>query len=371
MSHHYPAPNFEPQQGEPSLNLADRRALPNVDRRAVMELLGPSAAEPFGLGALYVDEVRPCLNYDFRTDVLRGLASRPRAIPSRWFYDHRGSQLFEKITALPEYYPTRAERAILAKHAGGIAALAGLGRVVVEFGSGSSSKTPLLLSALNASAYIPIDISGGFLWELSAALSCAFPKLPIYPIEGDFTQPLSLPATVAALPKLGFFPGSTIGNLSAPAAVDLLRAMATTLQNGMLLIGIDRIKEVGTLLPAYDDARGVTAEFNLNLLHRINRELGGTIPVDAFRHQVRWDETQGRIEMHLEAVREVGFVVGGRTFSIAKGETIHTENSFKYGYRDAKLLLRAGGWTPIADWSDDEGLFSLILAEGSEASVAP
>lgn len=305
----------------------------------------------------------------FRRDVLNGLAARPRTIPARWFYDRIGSELFEAITALPEYYLTRTERRLLANSAREIAARTGPGRAVVEFGSGSSAKTPILLSAVDPAAYVPIDISKDFLWESAARLSEGFAALPIHPVEGDFTGMLRLPAAIESAPRLGFFPGSTIGNFLVPDAVDLLRMMAATLGGGsMLLIGIDRIKEEDILLPAYDDSRGVTAAFNLNLLHRINRELEGSLPVDAFRHVAQWNDAEARIEMHLEAVRDVRFEVDGRRFSMAKGETIHTENSLKYGPRDALVLLRAGGWTPIADWTDQEGLFSLILAKTGDAS---
>ncbi|MGC1301197.1 MAG: L-histidine N(alpha)-methyltransferase [Caulobacteraceae bacterium] len=318
--------------------------------------------------------LQPCaadVDPAFRADVLSGLARERRAIPPRWFYDHRGSALFEAITNVAEYYPTRTERAILQAAAPEIAGLVGPGRSVVEFGSGSSSKTPLLLSAIAPAVYVPIDISGAFLREAVAGLALAFPDLPIRPVEGDFTQPLRLPEEINRKPRLGFFPGSTIGNLSPAKAVDLLRTMAATLgQDAMLLIGIDRIKPAEILTPAYDDAAGVTAAFNLNLLERINRELGATIPVEAFRHQVRWNDAQARIEMHLEATRDVEFTVDARPFAMAAGETIHTENSFKYGPRDASLLLRAGGWTPIADWTDPNGWFSVILArEGGAESV--
>ena len=300
----------------------------------------------------------------FRRDVLEGLSRRPRAIPARWLYDHSGSEFFEAITTLPEYYPTRTERSILLRAANEIAVLTGGARAVVEFGSGSSAKTPILLSALNPSAYVPIDISIDFLWESVERLSETFPNLAIYPVEGDFTGALRLPTAIASMPRLGFFPGSTIGNLIVPAAVDLLRTMAETLGSGsMLLIGIDRIKDRDVLLPAYDDKQGVTAAFNLNLLHRINRELRGSVPVEAFRHLVRWNEAESRIEMHLVAARDAHFTVDGRHFSIAKGETIHTENSLKYGPREAGVLLRAGGWSPVAHWSDDEELFSVILAK--------
>jgi L-histidine Nalpha-methyltransferase len=311
-------------------------------------------------------------NPAFCADVLAGLTIRPRAIPARWFYDRRGSELFEQITQLPEYYLTRVERSILAAHASDVAVQTGSGTVVVEFGSGSSAKTPLLLSAASPSAYVPIDISGEFLRESVATLARQFPRLPIYPVEGDFTRPLVLPSAIAEAPRLGFFPGSTIGNLTAAAAVDLLRAMADTLgQGSKLLIGLDRIKPADVLIPAYADAQGVTAEFNLNLLQRINRELEGNIPVGAFRHVARWNDSEGRIEMHLEATRDVAFTVAGHPFAMTKGKTIHTENSYKYGPRDARLLLRASGWTPIAEWTDKDGLFAVILAEARPVPTAP
>ncbi len=308
----------------------------------------------------------------FRADVLAGLAMRPRAIPARWLYDRAGSELFEQITRLPEYYPTRIETALLAKHSAEVAALVGPGRAVVEFGSGSSVKTPHLLGAVEPAAYVPIDISGEFLRESANALAADFPKLHIEPLEADFTQPLEPPASIVALPKLGFFPGSTIGNMVARTAVNLLRAMVETLGEGsMLLIGMDRVKGPDMLIPAYDDAAGVTAEFNLNLLHRINRELDGDIPVDAFRHRAIWNDDYARIEMHIEAIRDVRFHVSDRLFEIRAGATIHSENSHKYGPRDAKLLLRAGAWTPIREWTDDDGLFALILAEARPPGWAP
>jgi L-histidine Nalpha-methyltransferase len=309
------------------------------------------------------------VNPAFRRDVLNGLAMKPRAIPARWLYDRRGSDLFEAITALPEYYPTRTERAILSCAVSEIAALIGPKRAVVEFGSGSSTKTPILLSEVRPAAYVPIDISAEFLRNSVAALSAAFPNLPIFPIAGDFTGRSKLPQAIDGMARLGFFPGSTIGNLLVSEAVDLLRSMAATLgDDAMLLIGIDRIKEANILLPAYDDAQGVTAAFNLNLLHRINRELSGTVPVDAFGHVARWNDREARIEMHLKADREVNFSVDGRIFSMASGETIHTENSFKYDARDARVLLRAGGWSPVAEWTDQKEFFSLILAKVETAA---
>ena len=309
---------------------------------------------------------------NFRRDVLDGLAATPRAIPARWFYDRRGSELFEAITDLPEYYPTRTETALLRQTGPELGALAARGAAVVEFGSGSSAKTPILLRAIDPAAYVPIDISGDFLRQSANELSQAFPGLPVYPVEADFLRPLPLPEQVKDMPKLGFFPGSTIGNMNAWHAVDLLRAMREWLGEGArLLIGMDRVKSPDILIPAYDDEHGVTAEFNLNLLERINRELGGTIPLDAFRHRAIWNADAARIEMHLEAVRDVTFEVDGRPFAMAAGETIHTENSHKYGPNGARQLLRAGGWTPIAEWSDPQDWFGLILCEAQPLRRAP
>jgi len=304
--------------------------------------------------------------------VLAGLAAPIPAIPARWLYDRRGSELFEQITELPEYYLTRLDRQLLAQHSPDVAAIAGTGDVVVEFGSGSSTKTPLLLRAVAPSAYVPIDISGDFLRDSAAALAADFPDLPIYPVEADFMRPITLPDEVQGGTKLGFFPGSTIGNLVPRTAVDLLRAMKDTVGEGSyLLIGMDRIKDVGVLIRAYDDAAGVTAAFNCNLLHRINAELNGTIPTDAFRHRAIWNDRMSRIEMHLEAKRDVEFTVEGWPFAFRAGETIHTENSHKYGFRDSRLLLRAAGWAVVREWTDADDWFALILAEAEPPRFAP
>ncbi len=308
----------------------------------------------------------------FREQVLAGLAQRHKAIPARWFYDEEGSRLFEAITELPEYYPTRAETEILSTRGAEFAALIGPGRAVIEFGSGSSVKTPHLLRAIAPAAYVPIDISGEFLRESAANLSGDFPGLPVYPVEADFTKRVALPPQVLDLPKLGFFPGSTIGNLVPPSAVDLLRSMRETLGEGShLLIGMDRLKDEATLVRAYDDAAGVTAAFNLNLIDRINRELDGDMPREAFEHDARWNDALGRIEMHLRASRDVQFSVAGQRFSMAGGETIHTENSHKYEPRGAAMLLIAGGWTPLESWTDADERFSVVLAEASEPRTAP
>jgi dimethylhistidine N-methyltransferase len=308
----------------------------------------------------------------FRADVLAGLAAPIPAVPARWLYDRRGSELFEEITRLPEYYPTRTEAALLERYSGEIAARLGTGEAVVEFGSGSSAKTPILLRAVRPSFYVPVDISGDFLRESAAALQAEFPDLPIHAVEADFTRSFELPAAIAAAPKLGFFPGSTIGNFVARSAVDLLRAMKETLGEGSrLVIGMDRIKPVDVLLRAYDDAAGVTAAFNLNLLHRINAELDGDVPVDGFRHRAIWNDEMSRIEMHLEALRDVSFRVAGAAFAMKAGETVHTENSHKYGHRDSRLLLRAAGWGVVAEWTDEESWFSILLAEAESPRSAP
>jgi L-histidine N-alpha-methyltransferase len=308
----------------------------------------------------------------FRRDVVAGLKAPIRAVPARWLYDRRGSELFEEITQLPEYYPTRTETTLLERHCPEVGAMVGKGRAVVEFGSGSSAKTPILLRAVSPSAYVPIDISGDFLREAARMLGAEFPGLAVLPVEADFMGPIALPAAVAASPKLGFFPGSTIGNLVPRTAVDLLRGMKDTLGEGSyLLIGMDRIKDVAVLIRAYDDPAGITAEFNLNLLHRINRELDGDIPVEAFRHRAIWNDDKARIEMHLEAVRDVRFGVDGYRFEMKAGETIHTENSHKYGDRDSRLLLRAAGWGVVKQWTDPDDQFAIVLAEAEPPRFAP
>ena len=308
----------------------------------------------------------------FRSDVLEGLAQAQKAVPARWFYDDAGSQLFEDITQLPEYYPTRAETEILTSRAREFAELIGKGRAVVEFGSGSSVKTPLLLEAIDPAAYVPLDISGDFLRQSARELGAKFPGLPVHPVEADFMRRVELPRALEGMPKLGFFPGSTIGNMIAPSAVDLLRTMRETLGVGSkLLIGMDLIKSAETLIAAYDDASGVTARFNLNLVRRINRQLKGNIPIDALVHEARWNDEHARIEMHLVASRDIDFTVAGKVFAMAQGESIHTENSHKFSRRTSYMLLLAGGWEPQARWLDSKERFSLLLAEAKPARTAP
>ncbi len=309
---------------------------------------------------------------DFAAAVLAGLAATPKVIPARFFYDRTGSELFEAITALPEYYPTRTEIGILATAADGIATRVGPGRAVVEFGSGSSAKTPPFLLAVGAAAHVPIDISAEFLGMAAADLAAKLPGLPVHPLAADFTRPLVLPPEIAGLPKLGFFPGSTLGNMGPAAAVDLLRAFGDTLGDGAhLVIGLDLRKETGVIERAYNDAAGVTAAFNLNLLHRINRELAGTIDVAAFAHLAFFNPGLGRIEMHLRAVRDTAFTVLGERFALAAGETIHTENSYKWTTDEARLLARAAYWAPEALWTDAAGLFAVHLWRRDAARAEP
>jgi dimethylhistidine N-methyltransferase len=308
----------------------------------------------------------------FRDDVLAGLSAAIPAIPARWLYDRRGSELFDEITRLPSYYPTRTETALLHDIMPAVAAQIPTGSAVVEFGAGSQTKTPILLEAIAPAAYIPVDISGDYLEHSANELQKQFPSLEVLPVVADFARTFTLPGGLEHLPKLGFFPGSTIGNFVPWSATDLLRQFRALLgPRSRLVIGMDRVKPVERLVAAYDDSEGVTAEFNLNLLTRINRELDGDIPVDAFRHEARWNDILSRIEMHLVATRDVEFSIAGRRFHFERGSSIHTENSHKYGQRGGRVLLLAGGWTPVAEWTDANGDFAEILAVAEPERFAP
>jgi len=317
-----------------------------------------------------VDLQRDALQEQFRSDVLAGLSQPRKAIPARWFYDHAGSGLFDQITRLPEYYPTRTETAILAEMCDDISQAVGSGTAVVEFGAGSVTKTPLLLDCIDPAAYVAIDISGDYLHEACEALALRYPALPIVPVEADFTSTVPLPDSVEGLPLLGFFPGSTIGNFRPADAVDLLRAMRETLGEGSrLLIGFDLIKDAETLIAAYDDSAGVTAAFNRNLAERINRELDGTIPMEELGHRAVWNADRARIEMHLEALSDIDFRVADTDFHMDAGETIHTENSHKYNLLTASNLLLAGGWDPVSHYCDPEQKFMVMLANAIGGSI--
>ena len=243
---------------------------------------------------------------------------------------------------------------------------------MVEFGAGSATKTPILLEAIAPAAYVPVDISGDYLNGSAAALQERFPALEVLPVIADFARPFSLPGGIEQMPRLGFFPGSTIGNFVPRSATDLLRQFRELLGDGArLLIGMDRVKPVERLIAAYDDPQGVTAQFTLNLLTRINRELDGDIPVEAFRHEARWNDILSRIEIHLVAMRDVAFTIAGKAFRFAAGSSIHAENSHKYGPRGGRVLLLAGGWTPIAEWTDANEDFAVVLAEAQPNRFAP
>jgi dimethylhistidine N-methyltransferase len=308
----------------------------------------------------------------FRDDVLAGLSAPIPAVPARWLYDHRGSELFDEITRLDSYYPTRTEIGIFHSIMPEVAARIPKGAAVIEFGAGSATKTPILLEAIHPAVYVPVDISGEYLNGSAAELQRQFPALEVLPVVADFARPFSLPGGIEHLPKVGFFPGSTIGNFVPWSATDLLRRFRALLGPGaQLLIGMDRVKPVERLLAAYDEPEGVTAAFNRNLLTRINRELDGDIPEEAFRHEARWNDILSRIEMHLVATRDVAFSIAGQSFRFARGSSIHTENSHKYGQRGGRVLLLAGGWTPVAEWSDPAGDFAEILAVAEPERFAP
>ena len=307
-----------------------------------------------------------------RDDVLAGLSAPIPAIPARWLYDRRGSELFDDITRLPSYYPTRTETAIFDSAMPQIAERIPKGAAVIEFGAGSQTKTPALLEAIAPFAYVPVDISGDYLAESARELQQRFPKIEVIPVVADFARPFTLPGGIEHLPRLGFFPGSTIGNFVPWSATDLLRQFRALLGPGaQLLIGMDRVKPVDRLIAAYDDPEGVTAQFTLNLLTRINRELDGDILVDAFRHEARWNDILSRIEIHLVARQDVVFTISGRKFSFAQGSSIHVENSHKYGQRGGRMLLLAGGWTPVAEWADPAGDFAEVLAVAEPGRFAP
>lgn len=317
-----------------------------------------------------VDVQRDELRERFCRDVLTGLAMPQKAIPARWFYDDAGSELFDQITRLPEYYPTRTETHILSQRCGDIALAVGPDASVIEFGAGSATKTPLLLDCIHPASYVAIDISGDYLHHACEALALRYPDLSIVPVEADFTRPVPLPRELVGQPRLGFFPGSTIGNFTPDEAAALLRAMGDTLgRESKLLIGFDLIKDAAVLNAAYDDARGVTAAFNLNVAARINRELGGTIPLDKLAHRAVWNARRGRIEMHLEALSDMAFSVAGRSFAMRSGETIHTENSHKYSLRGACDLMLAGGWAPVMHFSDPNDQFMVMLANATGGSI--
>ena len=300
---------------------------------------------------------------------LAGLTAMPKTLPPFLFYDDAGVALFEAITRLPEYYLTRTELALLRAVAPEVAGLAEPGSVLVEYGASDEGKAALLLDASGGAfeAYMPIDVAAGALDALTARLAQSRPALRVHPLCGDFLQPIALPASVAGLRRFGFFPGSTIGNLDPAGARGFLAEAAHTLGAGAwLVVGVDLRKSPDVLIPAYDDAAGVTAAFNLNLLTRLNREAEADFDVSAFRHQAVWNEADSRIEMHLQSLRAQTVHVAGVAVAFAEGETIHTENSTKHSVDGFAALAGSAGWAAMRVWTDAAGLFSVhaLRAEG-------
>ena len=303
----------------------------------------------------------------FAGDVLEDLSQHPKRLSPKYFYDAAGSELFEQITLLPEYYPTRTELSILRDRGGAIAATIPGGAALVEFGAGATTKVRLLLNECALGAYVPVDISGDFLKAQAETLRQDFPGLAVYPVTADFTAPFALPDAIAGMPKVGFFPGSTLGNFEPHEACAFLRSAREILgQDAQLVIGVDLEKDERVLYEAYNDKAGVTARFNLNVLHRINRELGGNFDLSAFTHRAIYNRERHRIEMHLISRKAQAVRVLGRSFSFRAGESIHTENSYKYSLERFIALARGTGWTPRESWTDAASMFSVHALVASD-----
>ena len=301
-------------------------------------------------------------NAAFAADVLAGLAKTPKTIPAKYFYDEEGSRLFERITDLPEYYPTRSEIQILRDQGAEIAKLIPKGSALIEFGSGSSRKARVFLRAVPPLAvYVPVDICGEMVEQEARELRPDFPRLKVKPVTADICFPFELPTEAKAAPqRIGFFPGSTIGNFEPHEAAAFLRNAAHILGTGAtLIIGADLIKDTDVLKAAYNDAQGVTAAFNLNLLKRINRELGGNFKLDGFEHHAFYNRERNRVEMHLASHKRQKVKVAGECFDFRAGETIHTENSYKYTPESLGALARGVGWMPAGLWTDKANYFSI------------
>jgi dimethylhistidine N-methyltransferase len=303
----------------------------------------------------------------FARDAVDDLSQRPKRLSPKYFYDAAGSELFEAITRLPEYYPTRTELSILRDRGSEIAAIIPKGAALVEFGAGATTKVRLLLQNCRIGAYVPVDISGDFLQGQADALRRDFPGLDVYPVAADFTTPFALPAVIAGMPKVGFFPGSTLGNFEPHEACAFLRSARAILGDGaQMIIGVDLEKDERVLYDAYNDAAGVTARFNLNVLVRINRELGGNFDLSAFTHRAIYNRERHRIEMHLISKKSQTVRMLGTSFAFRTGESIHTENSYKYSIERFTALARGSGWTTRASWTDAAGMFSVHALVASD-----
>ena len=298
----------------------------------------------------------------FLVDVLNGLRQPQKTVSAKYFYDERGSALFEKICELPEYYPTRTEIALMREYAADMARKIGPKALLIEYGSGSSSKTPILIDALQPACYVPIDISRELLTQSALALAQQRPGLPVRAVCADYTRPFPLPplSDIDYQRKLVYFPGSTIGNFDRVETDRFLRHVVQTVGvNGGALIGVDLKKDRAKLDAAYNDAAGVTAEFNLNVLLRINRELGGDFDLTSFRHHAFYSEDLGRIEMHLRCLRPQTVTIADTLFQFREGETIHTEISCKYSIAEFQTIARAAGLSATGVWTDPARLFSV------------
>lgn len=296
-------------------------------------------------------------------DITRGLNQRPARISPKYFYDQHGSRLFEEITRLPEYYPTRTETALMQQHAADIARAVGVGRTLVELGAGNCQKARTLCRLVQPACFVGVDISADFLQAAVQGLRDDFPGLDARAVGGDMTQGVALPDDIPRTGRLVFYPGSSIGNFDPPHALDLLAHMRELIDDdGGLLIGIDLPKDVDVLEAAYDDAAGVTAAFNRNVLRHVNRLIGSNFDVEQWQHRAFFNQGESRIEMHLEAMAdfEVHWPGGGRRFD--QGERIHTENSYKYPLRVFTDMLERAGFSQAQAWTDDRGWFAVVHA---------
>jgi dimethylhistidine N-methyltransferase len=303
------------------------------------------------------------VNQAFHDDMIAALSRPVKSISPKWFYDEAGSDLFEQITTLEEYYPTRTEAALLANIAPELSSAIPDGAVMVEFGSGASAKTRILLDAApQLSAYVPMDISVEALDAAARNINADYPALEVWPVAGDFTHPIALPAQVAGRVRVGFFPGSTIGNFGPVGAADFLTAVRGLLGKGAsLIIGADLVKDAATLVTAYDDRRGVTAAFNLNLLARANREIGADFDLRAFDHRAVWNADESRMEMHLVSRSAQTVHIDGRPFAFSAGESLHTENSYKFTRAGFEALANSAGWRLERSWVSPAPEFAVFV----------
>lgn len=304
------------------------------------------------------------IDNDFLNDVIEGLSQNPKTLKPKYFYDNRGAQLFTEICTTPEYYPTRTEIKILNQNAEDIASQIGDNTALIEYGSGALEKIKILLNFLNEPVgLIPVDISEDQLFASAKNLENLYPDLEILPVAADFTKPIPIPGFSHPPKKhVAFFPGSTIGNFEPDLAIQFLEGVTKTIGlDGLLLIGFDLKKDIETLLAAYDDQRGITSSFNKNLLSRINDELDGNFNLDTFEHVARYNENKGRIEMHLKSTTEQTVSINKELFEFLEGETIHTENCYKFTKESFTAMSSKAGLYPVKTWTDDQNLFAVML----------